>query len=112
CRNVAVTSEPITGLEARCRSITMPATAMPCEEFENYLTDYMDGFLPANIFHRWERHAVLCGTCEDLPGMVVRSIAACYTYTMEELAVPQGLHDRILQSPIGTADAKALKPTC
>ncbi len=41
--------------------------------------------------------------------MVVRSIAACYTYKMDELAVPAGLHDRILQSTIGTAIPKKLK---
>ena len=76
CHNIVAPNLPITRLEARVLSMTMPETAMPCDEFENYLTDYMDGFLPANIFHRWERHAVLCGTCEDLPGMVVRSIAA------------------------------------
>jgi len=41
--------------------------------------------------------------------MVVRSIAACYTYKMDELAVPAGLHDRILQSTIGTLEAKVMK---
>lgn len=109
CRNLAAPSLPMTRLEARVISMTTPETAMSCEEFEGYLTDYMDGFLPANLYHRWERHAVLCNTCEDLPGMVVRSIAACYTYKMEELAVPDGLHDRILQSTIGTAEANAVK---
>jgi hypothetical protein len=82
--------------------MTMPETAMQCDEFESHLTDYMDGFLPAALFHRWERHAVLCNACTDLPGMVVRSIGACYTYKMEELAVPEGLHSRILQATIGT----------
>ena len=99
----------MTRLEARVLSMTMPETAMVCDDFESYLTDYLDGFLPANVFHRWERHAVLCTACEDLPGMVVRSIAACYSYKTEELAVPFGLHDRILESTIGTAVAKEIK---
>jgi hypothetical protein len=44
--------------------MTMPETAMPCADFEEYLTDYLDGFcLPS--FHRWERHAVLCNSCTD-----------------------------------------------
>lgn len=105
CHKMAVPKVSVTKLEARVLSMTMPETAMMCEDFEGYLTDYMDGFLPANIFHRWERHAVLCNTCEDLPGMVVRSIAACYTYKNEELAVPAGLHERILQSTSGMAEA-------
>jgi anti-sigma factor RsiW len=87
----------------------MPQTAMACDDFEVQLTDYLDGFLPAADFHRWERHAALCTTCEDLPGMVVRSIAACYTYKMDELAVPAGLHERILQLTIGTAQADEVR---
>jgi hypothetical protein len=107
CRQMAVPAISVTKLEARVLSMTMPESAMPCEDFEGYLTDYLDGFLPASTFHRWERHAALCTTCEDLPGMVVRSNAACYTYKMEELAVPAGLHERILQSTSGIAEAKA-----
>ncbi|MFN0278589.1 MAG: anti-sigma factor family protein [Pyrinomonadaceae bacterium] len=103
CREIAVPTASVTRLEARVLSMTMPQTAMACEDFEGSLTDYLDGFLPAASFHRWERHAALCSQCEDLPGMVVRSIAACYTYKMEELTVPAGLHVRILNLTLGTA---------
>jgi hypothetical protein len=82
---------------------------MACEKFEEYLTDYLDGFLTAPVFHRWERHAVLCEKCTDLPGEVVRSIAACYTYKVEELPLPVGLHEKILQATIGTTEAEAVK---
>jgi len=111
CRNVAAPKVSMTRLEARVLSMTMPETAMGCPEFEEYLTDYMDGFLPAQLFHRWERHAVLCNICTDLPGMVVRSIAACYTYKMDELAVPEGLHERILQATTGSTKLKVVKPS-
>ena len=109
CRNIAVPSVSVTRLEARVLSMTMPQTAMACDDFEGYLTDYLDGFLPAAAFHRWERHAALCTTCEDLPGMVVRSIAACYTYKMEELPIPAGLHVRILNLTLGTEKAQEMK---
>ena len=109
CRNISVPNAPMTRLEARVISMTMPETAMACEDFEGHLTDYLDGFLPAASFHRWERHAALCNTCEDLPGMVVRSIAACYTYKLDELAVPAGLHERILLSTTGTAQLQVAK---
>ncbi|MEO7538570.1 MAG: hypothetical protein ABIV21_00950, partial [Pyrinomonadaceae bacterium] len=111
CRKMAAPASPMTRLEARVISMTMPETAMTCEDFEGYLTDYLDGFLPAASFHRWERHAALCGTCEDLPGMVVRSIAACYTYKMEELPLPNGLHEQILKITLGTTEAEAVKPS-
>jgi anti-sigma factor RsiW len=111
CREVAMPANTMTRLEARVISMTMPQSAMPCEDFEEYLTDYLDGFLPANVFHRWERHAALCNACEDLPGMVVRSIGACYTYKTEELAVPAGLHQRILNITLGTIRAEEIKPS-
>jgi len=72
-----------------------------CLDFEEYLTDYLDGFLVAPLYHRWERHAALCASCSELPGAVVRSIGACYTYKQDELTVPAGLEARILQSTIG-----------
>ncbi|CAN5277677.1 hypothetical protein BH20ACI2_BH20ACI2_01270 [soil metagenome] len=109
CREITAPAAPMTRLEARILTMTAPQTSMACDDFESHLTDYLDGFLPAGSFHRWERHAALCNSCEDLPGMVVRSIAACYTYKMEELAVPAGLHERILQSTIGTAESKEVK---
>jgi hypothetical protein len=109
CHEISAPKTSMTYLEARILSMTMPETAMTCEQFEEHLTDYLDGFLPATIFHRWERHAVLCENCTDLPGAVVRSIAACYTYKMEELPVPAGLHGKILQATIGTTEAKTVR---
>src|SRR5215203_226252 len=109
CHEISAPKHSMTQLEARILTMTMPETAMSCEQFEEHLTDYLDGFLPATLFHRWERHAVLCDSCTDLPGAVVRSIAACYTYKMDELPVPAGLHDKILQATIGTIEAKEVK---
>ena len=111
CHKLATPKASLTRLEAKILERTTPETALACEEFEGYLTDYLDGFLPANVFHRWERHAVMCNSCEDLPGMVVRSIAACYSYKTEELAVPAGLHEQILQYTLGTTEARDLRPT-
>jgi anti-sigma factor RsiW len=89
------------GLEARILMTTAPQTAITCEEFEDYLTDYLDGVLMAPLYHRWERHAALCPACSELPGQVVRSIGAVYTYAQDELPVPAGLEARILQATIG-----------
>ena len=105
CHEIHAPKHSLTRLEARIIAQTAPETAMACADFENHLTDYLDGFLPAAVFHRWERHAVVCDQCTDLPGAVVRSIAACYTYKTEELPVPEGLHAKILQATIGTARA-------
>ncbi len=109
CRELAEPRLPLTRLEARILQSTVPDASLHCEEFENYLTDYLDGFLPAQVFHRWERHAVLCDDCTDLPGVVVRSLAAIVAYKSEELPVPAGLHERIMQQTVGTVRAKAAK---
>jgi anti-sigma factor RsiW len=108
CR-VAEVPSPSRELEARILNSTVPEAAMSCEEFEDYLTDYLDGFLPAPQYHRWERHAALCERCTELPGQVVRAIGACYTYINEERPVPAGLHDRILQATLGTIDAEEVR---
>jgi len=89
------------GLEARILLRTMPETAITCTDFEEHLTDYLDGFLVAPLYHRWERHAALCTNCSEVPGDVVRAIGACYTYKQDELPAPAGLEARILQSTIG-----------
>ena len=100
---------PSRELDARILQRTMPDTAMQCEEFEECLTDYLDGFLPAHLYHRWERHAALCDRCTELPGEVVRAIGACYTYISEERPLPAGLNERILQATLGTVTPQEIK---
>jgi anti-sigma factor RsiW len=108
CRSATVPA-PSRELEARILQKTMPETAMTCDEFEESLTDYLDGFLPAHMYHRWERHAALCDRCTELPGEVVRAIGACYTYISEEKPVPAGLNERILQATLGTVTPQEIK---
>jgi len=100
---------PSRELEARILQRTVPETAMDCEEFEECLTDYLDGFLPAHLYHRWERHAALCDRCTELPGEVVRAIGACYTYISDERPLPEGLNERILQATLGTVTPQEIK---
>jgi anti-sigma factor RsiW len=108
CRT-AVVPPPARDLEARILQSTVPETGMNCQDFEDFLTDYLDGFLPAPLYHRWERHAALCDRCTELPGEVVRSIGACYTYITEEKPVPAGLNERILQATLGTVTPKEIR---
>lgn len=111
CRQLAEPRVPVSRLEAGILARTVPDATVNCLEFEESLTDYLDGFLPASVFHRWERHSVLCEECTDLPGMVVRSLAAIVNYKLDELPVPAGLHHRILAQTSGTELAKQIKPS-
>jgi anti-sigma factor RsiW len=97
-------------LDARILMKTAPETTLTCAQFEEHLTDYLDGFLQAPLYHRWERHAALCANCSELPGEVVRTIGACYTYLQDELPVPAGLEARILQDTIGNVLSERVRP--
>ncbi len=109
CRTAPLPVEMPDALPARVIAHTTPQNLMTCAEFEEHLTDYLDGFLPAPVFHRWERHAALCATCAELPGTVVRSIGACYTSLQHELEMPAQLHDAILSATIGTTNAREVQ---
>lgn len=111
CQRLAEPRPVLSRLEARILASTVPDATINCQEFEEHLTDYLDGFLPASVFHRWERHAILCDECTDLPGAVVRSLAAVVNYKLDELAVPEGLHKRILANTLGTEMAREVKPS-
>jgi anti-sigma factor RsiW len=108
CRAASALDAP-RDLEARILLSTMPETAMSCEDFEESLTDYLDGFLPAPLYHRWERHAILCDRCTELPGEVVRTIGACYSYLSEERPIPAGLNERILLATSATQLAHEIR---
>jgi len=108
CQTATVLEAP-KELEARILLSTVPEMAMSCEDFEEFLTDYLDGFLPANVYHRWERHAVLCERCTELPGEVVRAIGTCYIYVGEEKPLPAGLHERILLATSGSRMSQEIR---
>lgn len=102
CRMLSAPAPELSALEARILERTSVESPMGCAEFEQHLTDYLDGFLQASLFHRWERHTRACEACSDLPGAVVRSISACHTARAEELPVSEDLHRRILEATLGS----------
>src|ERR1044071_1055632 len=108
CQSVATLDAP-RDLEARILLSTMPEMAMSCEDFEAFVTDYLDGFLPASVYHRWERHAALCQRCTELPGEVVRAIGTCYISLGEEKPLPAGLHERILLATSGSRISQEIR---
>jgi hypothetical protein len=108
CQTASVLEAP-RELEARILLSTMPEMAMSCADFEEFLTDYLDGFLPATVYHRWQRHAVLCEHCTELPGEVVRAIGTCYIYVGEEKPLPAGLHERILLATSGSRISQEIR---
>jgi predicted anti-sigma-YlaC factor YlaD len=63
-----------------------------CRAFEDLITEFLDGFVPAAVYHRFEEHASECGNCSTLLTDVVYAVAACHSvHTYEEVEIPETL---------------------
>ncbi len=72
----------------------MPLT---CQQFEGLITEFLDGFVPAALYHKFEAHTQSCQPCSNLLTEVVLAIAACHSvHAEEELPVSDVLYDRLL----------------
>ncbi len=110
CHSMAAPTDGMSPLEVRILARTAPGALLDCGRFEEHLTDYLDGFLEATVYHRWERHASVCSDCGDLPGTVIRSLAACASVRWDQVSVPDGLERRILDATVGETRIRAAKP--
>jgi hypothetical protein len=68
-----------------------------CLNFEGLITEFLDGFVPAATYHRFEGHAAECSKCSSLLTDVVYAVAACHSvHTYEEVETPDALFDSLL----------------
>lgn len=66
--------------------------ALDCFDFQEIITEFLDGFVPASIYHRFEEHATACDDCSNLLTEVVYAVASCHSvHTYEEYDVPESL---------------------
>ena len=73
-------------------------TPLNCQDWEEVITEFLDGFVPATTYHRFEEHAGSCASCSDLLTDVVYAVAACHSvHTYEEYDVSEALADRLLK---------------
>lgn len=89
--------EPPSMLEAALASIPVEHSALDCGGFEELVTEFLDGFVPAPTYHRFERHAEKCDECSTLLTGVVYAVAACHSvHTFEEVDVAEPLVARLI----------------
>jgi hypothetical protein len=70
---------------------------LSCAAFEALITEFLDDFVPALTYHRFEAHANDCAACSDLLTEVVYAVAACHSvHTFEEVEVTEILSDKLL----------------
>lgn len=84
-------------LEDSLSTILAEHSPMTCSGFEALITEFLDGFVPASAYHRFEAHAELCEECAGLLTGVVYAVAACHSvHTYEELEAPSSLLSGLL----------------
>ncbi|MEW6131368.1 MAG: anti-sigma factor [Acidobacteriota bacterium] len=84
-------------LENSLFSIQADLAPLDCSEFEELITDFLDGFVPASTYHKFENHAESCTNCSSLLTEVVYAVAACHSvHSFEEIEVSAELESRLL----------------
>jgi len=85
-------------LEGSLSSILLEHSPMTCSGFEALITEFLDGFVPASAYHRFEAHADVCAECSSLLTGVVYAVAACHSvHTYEELEAPETLFAELVK---------------
>ena len=68
-------------LEILSRALVIPALNPPidCERFAELVTEFLDGFLEASVYHAFEDHAKACDGCSDILAGVALAVSACHS---------------------------------
>jgi hypothetical protein len=84
-------------LETTLAAIPSDHQALSCSGFEELTTEFLDGFLPAALYHRFEEHTEECIECSTLLTGVVYAVAACHSvHTFEEVDIPEPMLARLI----------------
>lgn len=84
-------------LEIALFTIAADDKSSECLSFEEMITEFLDGFVPAAAYHRFEEHASACGKCSSLLTDVVYAVAACHSvHTYEEVETPEALPGKLV----------------
>jgi anti-sigma factor RsiW len=84
--------QPSALLHLSLAGIPAQHPVLGCAEFEELITEFLDGFVPAQTYHCFEDHSENCEQCSTLLTGVVYAVAACHSvHTFEEVEVPATL---------------------
>ena len=85
-------------LETTLTAIPAEHQALSCSGFEELVTEFLDGFVPAPTYHRFEKHAEECTDCSTLLTGVVYAVAACHlVHTFEEVDIAEPVLARLIE---------------
>jgi hypothetical protein len=84
--------EPPDSLAGKLALIPEVHTPLDCGAFQELITEFLDGFVPATTYTRFAEHAAACSECSDLLTEVVFAVAACHgVHVYADLPVPESL---------------------
>ena len=88
---------PLSGaLEAALLNIPAEHRPLDCYGFEELITEFLDGFVPARTYNLFETHAASCEDCSGLLTEVVYAVAACHSvHTYEDYEAPAALIEKL-----------------
>ncbi|HKV41681.1 MAG TPA: anti-sigma factor [Blastocatellia bacterium] len=93
------------GLESALEMIPENQSPLDCSRFEDLITEFLDGFVPASTYHRFAEHSDQCSDCSRVLTHVVYAVAACHSvHTYEEVDVPETLTESLLGIQAGECD--------
>jgi anti-sigma factor RsiW len=96
CREEGDLETP-AALETALAAISVEHAPVGCDGFEALITEFLDGFVPAPVYHRFEEHAGNCSECSMLLTEVVYAVAACHSvHTFEEVEIPASMVGALL----------------
>jgi hypothetical protein len=106
-RDVEVITNP--RLEAVLEAIPDCESDLNCSSFEDLISDFLDGFVHASVYHRFAQHSDGCVKCSRVLTDVVYAVAACHSvHIYEEHEVPELLEARL--SAIGCGKDRQAAP--
>jgi predicted anti-sigma-YlaC factor YlaD len=89
--------EPPAVLENMLAAIPVEHGPLDCAGFEELITEFLDGFVPAATYHRFEEHVDKCDECSSVLTGVVYAVAACHSvHTFEEVDVDETVVARLI----------------
>ncbi len=95
CRTEADLEMP-EWLETSLAMIAKEHRPLDCAGFEEIITEFLDGFVPALVYHRFEEHSASCETCSNLLTDVVYAVAACHSvHTYEDYEPSKALIEKL-----------------
>jgi hypothetical protein len=102
-------------LDVLLEAIPQSEAPLGCLAYRELITEFLDGFVPATLYHRFEQHAAQCETCSELLTDVVYAVAACHgVHSYEDYNVPPALVERLRElsgSTLSPLQRKSLAAT-